>query len=65
VQKQGKPGYDTFKLSQDAAGIDAFTSEEATAFLHKTFAENAEVATVEDAAKSMREFLNWRKARWD
>jgi hypothetical protein len=58
------PVYSTLERGEEAARINAFSDEEAGAFLRKEFGEDAMPRDIEDAAKEMRTFLDTWNERW-
>jgi hypothetical protein len=58
------PGYETVNLIADAASLDAFTVEEATAWLRENGNAGAEANTVEATVARMRDFVQSRVEWW-
>jgi hypothetical protein len=51
------PGHDTIDLTERAVRLEAYTPEQATAYLRRGGDETARVVTAEAVARDMREFL--------
>jgi hypothetical protein len=58
------PGYDTLRLTQEAARLLLWTAEEAATYLRRLGPPGAQPPTVEGAAKAMRDFIDQRVAWW-
>jgi hypothetical protein len=58
-------GYDSLTLTERAARLFPWTAEEAAAYLRRRGLEEADVHTVDSAARAMREFLDQRVAWWN
>ncbi len=58
------PGYETLRVTREAARQDSFTPDEANAWLRREGIPEAEAVTADSEAAGLRETLRWREEWW-